>query len=103
MEDKLNSKAYQTVSQRMQTEEATCALTMNNHPDDGEYVESNIANTPTRQAYDTLSLIRLFIIFSFYAAHSMAMTAKLAVPVQHLLLPLVPQEKVVNHNHCWNH
>ncbi|XP_031616765.1 calcium-dependent secretion activator isoform X3 [Contarinia nasturtii] len=33
MEDKLNSKAYQTVSQRMQTEEATCALTMNNHPD----------------------------------------------------------------------
>ncbi|XP_044764799.1 calcium-dependent secretion activator isoform X4 [Coccinella septempunctata] len=29
MEDKLNSKAYQTVSQRMQTEEATCALTMN--------------------------------------------------------------------------
>lgn len=28
MEDKLNSKAYQTVSQRMQTEEATCALTM---------------------------------------------------------------------------
>lgn len=39
MEDKLNSKAYQTVSQRMQTEEATCALTMNNHPDDGEYVK----------------------------------------------------------------
>lgn len=32
MEDKLNSKAYQTVAQRMQTEEATCALTMNNHP-----------------------------------------------------------------------
>lgn len=29
MEDKLNSKAYQTVAQRMQTEEATCALTMN--------------------------------------------------------------------------
>ncbi|KAJ6641226.1 Calcium-dependent secretion activator 1 [Pseudolycoriella hygida] len=28
MEDKLNSKAYQTVAQRMQTEEATCALTM---------------------------------------------------------------------------
>lgn len=28
MEDKLNSKAYQTVSQRMATEEATCALTM---------------------------------------------------------------------------
>lgn len=36
MEDKLNSKAYQTVSQRMQTEEATCALTMSNHPDDAE-------------------------------------------------------------------
>ncbi|XP_055857729.1 calcium-dependent secretion activator isoform X6 [Episyrphus balteatus] len=28
MEDKLNSKAYQTVAQRMATEEATCALTM---------------------------------------------------------------------------
>ncbi|XP_044256567.1 calcium-dependent secretion activator isoform X2 [Tribolium madens] len=28
MEDKLNSKAYQTIAQRMQTEEATCALTM---------------------------------------------------------------------------
>lgn len=27
MEDKLNSKAYQTVAARMQTEEATCALT----------------------------------------------------------------------------
>ncbi|XP_059468283.1 calcium-dependent secretion activator isoform X3 [Neocloeon triangulifer] len=27
IEDKLNSKTYQTVSQRMQTEEATCALT----------------------------------------------------------------------------
>ncbi|XP_011193957.1 calcium-dependent secretion activator isoform X5 [Zeugodacus cucurbitae] len=28
LEDKLNSKAYQTVAQRMATEEATCALTM---------------------------------------------------------------------------
>ena len=28
MEDKLNSKIYQTVSQRMQTEEAACALSM---------------------------------------------------------------------------
>lgn len=36
MEDKLNSKAYQTVSQRMQTEEATCALTMPSQGDDGE-------------------------------------------------------------------
>lgn len=35
MEDKLNSKAYQTVAQRMQTEEATCALTMPSG-DDGE-------------------------------------------------------------------
>ncbi|XP_055922624.1 calcium-dependent secretion activator isoform X7 [Eupeodes corollae] len=33
MEDKLNSKAYQTVAQRMATEEATCALTM---PEGGE-------------------------------------------------------------------
>lgn len=45
MEDKLNSKAFQTVSQRMQTEEATCALTMNNHPDDAEY-EGNDFNLP---------------------------------------------------------
>ncbi|CAD7001272.1 unnamed protein product [Ceratitis capitata] len=28
LEDKLNSKAYQTVALRMTTEEATCALTM---------------------------------------------------------------------------
>jgi len=28
LEDKLNSKAYQAVAQRMATEEATCALTM---------------------------------------------------------------------------
>lgn len=28
IEDKLNSKTYQTVASRMQTEEATCALTM---------------------------------------------------------------------------
>lgn len=34
MEDKLNSKAYQTVSQRMQAEEATCQLTMTS--EDGE-------------------------------------------------------------------
>lgn len=36
MEDKLNSKAYQTVAQRMQTEEATCALTMSAHEDETE-------------------------------------------------------------------
>ncbi|XP_015112317.1 calcium-dependent secretion activator isoform X2 [Diachasma alloeum] len=35
MEDKLNSKTYQTVSQRMQTEEATCALTMSSQNDEG--------------------------------------------------------------------
>ncbi|XP_001604604.4 calcium-dependent secretion activator isoform X2 [Nasonia vitripennis] len=35
MEDKLNSKTYQTVSQRMQTEEATCALTMSSHNEEG--------------------------------------------------------------------
>jgi len=40
MEDKLNSKTYQTISQRMQTEEATCALTMSTRRDneDSEYV-----------------------------------------------------------------
>ncbi|GLV43173.1 Calcium-dependent secretion activator [Carabus blaptoides fortunei] len=39
MEDKLNSKAYQTVSQRMQTEEATCALTMGQAEMEGEMGE----------------------------------------------------------------
>jgi hypothetical protein len=34
MEDKLNSKMYSTVSQRMNTEEATCALTMGSRRDD---------------------------------------------------------------------
>ncbi len=34
MEDKLNSRTYQTVSQRMNTEEATCALTMGSRRDD---------------------------------------------------------------------
>ncbi|XP_034942390.1 calcium-dependent secretion activator isoform X2 [Chelonus insularis] len=34
MEDKLNSKTYQTISQRMQTEEATCALTMSSQNDE---------------------------------------------------------------------
>ncbi|XP_074000165.1 calcium-dependent secretion activator 1 isoform X2 [Rhodnius prolixus] len=33
MEDKLKSKTYQTVSSRMQTEEATCALTMSSRRD----------------------------------------------------------------------
>ncbi|XP_057323000.1 calcium-dependent secretion activator isoform X2 [Microplitis mediator] len=35
MEDKLNSKTYQTIAQRMQTEEATCALTMSAQNDEG--------------------------------------------------------------------
>lgn len=36
MEDKLNSKAYQTVAQRMQAEEATCSLTMPSEDGDDE-------------------------------------------------------------------
>ncbi|XP_044742192.1 calcium-dependent secretion activator isoform X2 [Chrysoperla carnea] len=36
MEDKLNSKAYQTISQRMQAEEATCALLMGQQEDEAE-------------------------------------------------------------------
>lgn len=35
MEDKLNSKAYQTISSRMQTEEATCALSMDQEGAEG--------------------------------------------------------------------
>ncbi|XP_063992218.1 calcium-dependent secretion activator isoform X2 [Diachasmimorpha longicaudata] len=35
IEEKLNSKTYQTVLQRMQTEEATCALTMSSQNDEG--------------------------------------------------------------------
>ncbi|ALC48070.1 Caps [Drosophila busckii] len=37
LEDKLNSKAYQSVAQRMATEEATCALTMPEIGDGDEY------------------------------------------------------------------
>lgn len=95
MEDKLNSKAYQTVSQRMQTEEATCALTMNNHPDDGEYVYNFKRQIFSRTCFNA--------VICNVTAHSMAMMVKLAEPVQLLLHPLVQQEKVVNHNHCWNH
>lgn len=40
MEDKLNSKAYQTVASRMATEEATCALTMPDMDADGPNVEN---------------------------------------------------------------
>lgn len=79
MEDKLNSKAYQTVSQRMQTEEATCALTMNSHSDDVEYVY--LINI-----YNILFWTKLTIMFSFYfqKVHSMV-TMMLAVSVaQHL-------------------
>nr|XP_014284742.1 calcium-dependent secretion activator isoform X3 [Halyomorpha halys] len=39
MEDKLNSKTYQTVAQRMQTEEATCALTMSTRREEEGYLE----------------------------------------------------------------
>lgn len=38
MEDKLNSKVHQTVASRMQTEEATCALSMPQGSGDDEYV-----------------------------------------------------------------
>lgn len=34
MEDKLNSKTYQAIAQRMQTEEATCALSMSAQNDE---------------------------------------------------------------------
>ncbi|XP_047003794.1 calcium-dependent secretion activator-like [Schistocerca americana] len=42
MEDKLNSKTYQRISQRMQTEEATCALTMSScqEEESAKYVET---------------------------------------------------------------
>ncbi|XP_063706788.1 calcium-dependent secretion activator isoform X1 [Culicoides brevitarsis] len=36
MEDKLNSKAYQTVANRMQAEEATCQMSMPEGDDDGD-------------------------------------------------------------------
>lgn len=36
MEDKLNSKQYQTVANRMQQEEATCQLTMPDGEEEGE-------------------------------------------------------------------
>nr|XP_018896820.1 PREDICTED: calcium-dependent secretion activator isoform X5 [Bemisia tabaci] len=37
MEDKLNSKTYQTIAARLQTEEATCALTMNTQGGDDDF------------------------------------------------------------------
>ncbi|PNF28630.1 Calcium-dependent secretion activator [Cryptotermes secundus] len=51
MEDKLNSKTYQTVSQRMQTEEATCALTMSTRRDNEDsegYPETGIEDDGDR-------------------------------------------------------
>lgn len=42
MEDKLNSKTYQNIATRMQTEEATCALTMSARGVDTESVFSVI-------------------------------------------------------------
>ncbi|XP_037078601.1 LOW QUALITY PROTEIN: calcium-dependent secretion activator-like, partial [Pollicipes pollicipes] len=41
-EDKLNSKTYQTVSQRMQTEEATCALLEGSRRDEEEYQDGGL-------------------------------------------------------------
>ncbi|XP_070498250.1 calcium-dependent secretion activator isoform X4 [Chironomus tepperi] len=41
MEDKLNSKAYQTVAQRMQAEEATCALTMPSEDGEDEFADGD--------------------------------------------------------------
>ncbi|XP_037956639.1 calcium-dependent secretion activator isoform X4 [Teleopsis dalmanni] len=49
LEDKLNSKAYQTVSQRMATEEATCALTM---PDVGDCEDTDEAKGETGEEED---------------------------------------------------
>ncbi|KAI5732066.1 hypothetical protein M8J77_020673 [Diaphorina citri] len=54
MEDKLNSKTYQTVSQRMQTEEATCALTMNDE-DVGNEEPGNSAAVEEGDIVDKLS------------------------------------------------
>lgn len=46
MEDKLNSKAYQTVSQRMQAEEATCQLSMTDADGEEECVYLTSINKP---------------------------------------------------------
>ncbi|KAF7272951.1 hypothetical protein GWI33_014300 [Rhynchophorus ferrugineus] len=51
MEDKLNSKAYQTIAQRMQTEEATCALTLGQT--DGLMGEEE-ADTKSKSLMETL-------------------------------------------------
>ncbi|XP_046406237.1 calcium-dependent secretion activator, partial [Ischnura elegans] len=51
MEDKLNSKTYQTVSQRMQTEETTCELTMSTRKDNDDsegYPETGIEDDGDR-------------------------------------------------------
>ncbi|KAL0267754.1 UNVERIFIED_CONTAM: hypothetical protein PYX00_009930 [Menopon gallinae] len=55
MEDKLNSKIYQTVSQRMQTEEATCALSMPQGGGDEDYGETALEVESDRKPKVTIS------------------------------------------------
>ncbi|KAK6631099.1 hypothetical protein RUM43_014195 [Polyplax serrata] len=54
MEDKLNSKIYQTVSQRMQTEEATCALSMPHGGGDDDYGDGSMDDEGDRKPTVTI-------------------------------------------------
>lgn len=54
MEDKLNSKIYQTVSQRMQTEEAACALSMPQGRGDEDYGEGGMEDEGERKPKVTI-------------------------------------------------
>ncbi|XP_046425549.1 calcium-dependent secretion activator isoform X1 [Neodiprion virginianus] len=54
MEDKLNSKTYQTIFQRMQTEEATCALTMSAQNEEGFSENGNDDDTDRPKAKVTV-------------------------------------------------
>ncbi|KAB7500761.1 hypothetical protein Anas_13527 [Armadillidium nasatum] len=63
MEEKLNTKTYQTISQRMNTEEAACALIEGSRrPDDEDYPETGLEDdfvekkpTVTAQLSQTLT------------------------------------------------
>ncbi|XP_050314214.1 calcium-dependent secretion activator isoform X4 [Anthonomus grandis grandis] len=54
MEDKLNSKAYQTIAQRMQTEEATCALTLGQSSDGGLEMGDDESDSRSRSLMESL-------------------------------------------------
>ncbi|KAK8403194.1 hypothetical protein O3P69_001000 [Scylla paramamosain] len=56
MEEKLNTKTYQTISQRMATEEAACALLEGSRRDDEDYPETGIEDDMEKKPKVTAQL-----------------------------------------------